>query len=163
MNCHVQWHVSSAIQMLFTLLGIITGKNEKRFLETMKQFTSQVPPGANESNFITVSVLINTEQIRHQSAKTFVHLRDNFRSDTTVVMSPCVAGRDSRKLSNSWRRHTDTAAPRKPNPSLPALLPVWVALIGKARQAPLSSFHLIISGHHAVGKHKIWQSKPAAI
>lgn len=61
--------MSYAIQMLSTLLGIITGKNVKRFLETMKQFTSQVPPGANESNFITVSVLINTEQIRHQSAK----------------------------------------------------------------------------------------------
>jgi len=69
MNCHVQWHMSYEIQMLFTLLGVITGKNEKRLLETMQQFTSQVPPGANESNFITVSVLVNTEQIRHQSAK----------------------------------------------------------------------------------------------
>lgn len=58
--------MSYAIQMLFTLLDIITGKNGKRFLETTKQFTSQAPPGANESNFITVSVLINKEEIRYQ-------------------------------------------------------------------------------------------------
>lgn len=31
--------------------------------------TSQAPPGANKSNFVTISVLINTEQIRNQSAQ----------------------------------------------------------------------------------------------
>lgn len=38
----------------------------------MTQFTPRAPPGANESNFIAVPVLISAEQIKYQSAKAWV-------------------------------------------------------------------------------------------
>lgn len=53
--------------------------------------------------------------------------------------------------------------PRKPDSSLLSLLCFWVALIGKASRAPLSSFLLISLDHPGVCKHKFWQEKPAAI
>lgn len=150
MKCFIKYVMYNGIYLMqlkcfFSLLGIITGKNEKKFLETMEQFTSQVPPGANESNFITVSVLINTEQIRHQSSKaSFIyemvpewHYPGNeSQSGRTPVGYRC-PGRGTGTLHTSQTWHQ---------------CPVPLSLLRdtEVRWAHLSSLLLIILAHHGV-------------
>lgn len=121
----------------------------------MKQFTSQVPPGANESNFITVSVLINTEQIRYQWAKA-LFIYEMIPEYHYLGNKPLCGKKNSSWLLNSGTPHT-------PDSSLPSLCPFWVTLICAVRWARLSSFLLITLDHHGAAKHKIWQAKPAVI